>query len=99
MALAPISQLPSATLLTTEGVARVLDVGQSTVEEWIRRREIASFKKGRIRRIEFSAVLEFIARHRVVATDQGTKGLKDQGTWSEREWERIERLITEKLKC
>ncbi len=75
-------------LLKPEKVAWVLDVGHSTVEEWTRRREIASFKKGKVRRYSSQDVLEFILRHTVKARNaNGAIQLQ------EADWLRIERLI------
>jgi len=84
-------------LLKPEKVAWVLDVGHSTLEEWTRRREIASFKKGKVRRYAPADVYEFILRHTVKARN-GTGAVPLQAA----DWLRIERLIeakTEMLKA
>jgi excisionase family DNA binding protein len=80
----------STQLLTPERLAWVMDVSDSTITEWVKRRELASFKKGRLRRFEAGEVLAFIARHTVRAR---TAQPSLPAGLSSGDWERIERLI------
>ena len=87
-------QAINSKLLTPARLAWVMGVSHSTVDEWVRRREISSFKKGKLRRFEPGAVLEFIARHKVKA-----KFAQPQlvASLSNEDWQRIERLIRDQV--
>lgn len=82
-------------LLTPARLAWVMGVSHSTVDEWVRRKEIASFKKGKLRRFEPGAVLEFICRHTIKCRVQSAECRVLQGG----DWERIERLICQSVEA
>jgi excisionase family DNA binding protein len=82
-------------LLTPARLAWVMGVSHSTIDEWVRRREIASFKKGKLRRFEPGAVLEFICRH-TVKEKFAQRSLV--ATLTNADWARIERLIQAELR-
>jgi len=89
--------------LTPARLAEVMDVSDSTVEEWIRKKRLPSFKAGRVRRFAVEDVLEFVRSYTVRAKVkspkskvQGPNGIAD-GRWPIADdgvtWERIERLV------
>lgn len=71
-------------------LAWIMDVSDSTVEEWIRRRLIPSFKVGRVRRFDPADVLAFI---RAYTAHQKAESRKLKAEITESDWARIERLI------
>jgi hypothetical protein len=62
--------------LTTADLQRIMGVGESTVLQWNRRKEIAYFRKGKLIRYTHSAVLEFIIRNTVRARGTDSQGHK-----------------------
>lgn len=89
-------------LITPAALAEIMDVSESTVEEWIRKKLLPSFKVGRVRRFACSDVLAFIGRYTVrqkaIHLRQGYGGQAVQSPAdSQLLWERIERLIAERM--
>lgn len=82
-------------------LAWIMDVSESTVEEWIRQGLIASFKVGRVRRFAPEDVLAFIASYtrKSPKSGNGRWQIADGKGFGEAAWERIERLICETLKA
>lgn len=71
-----------------------MDVSDSTVEEWVRRRLLPSFKVGRVRRFAMDDVLAFIKAY----TARGKAESRNQkAEITELDWARIERLIEARL--
>lgn len=54
-----------AQMLSLDAVAEVLGVSKTSVEEWVRTKAIASFKKGRVRRIAREDLARFVALNTV----------------------------------
>lgn len=55
---------PGRTWYTPVTLAKRLDVSERTVRNWISRGQLASYKFGRLRRIDPADVDDFLARHR-----------------------------------
>lgn len=54
-------------LLTIDEVVTALNVSRTSVEEWIYAREIASFKKGRVRKVAREDLVRFVMLNTVKA--------------------------------
>lgn len=81
--------------LTPARLQWVMDVGETTVGEWVKNREIEYFKKGRLIRFSPEAVLEFIGRYRVKARLKAAAPLNiEPGSEA---WARLERLIRDQI--
>lgn len=86
--------------VTPARLAVIMDVSDSTVEEWVRRRLLPSFKVGRVRRFAMADVLAFIKAYTVSRMPANWKRLELDRLPANTEqalWERIERLIDTRL--
>lgn len=81
-----------AQMLTLEEVAEEISVSLSSVECWVRTKALASFKKGRTRRVARAALDEFILQNTVRPRrpDWLTPALSDQLRERLREMVRLE---------
>ncbi len=92
--------------LTPAKVAWVMDAGHSTVEEWLRTKQLQHFRKGRFIRVAPEALLGFILAHTVKARWGMLAGpglANAQPALNEKQfeqlWVRIERLIRTELEA
>lgn len=56
---------PTTHMLSLEEVADELGVSLSTVKEWVKKKLLASFKKGKTRRVSEQALIEFVVTNTV----------------------------------
>jgi excisionase family DNA binding protein len=53
--------VPEINMLTLDQVAEEIGVAKSTVEEWVYNKDLASFKKGGVRRVNREDLVRFVA--------------------------------------
>lgn len=102
----PASLSLDSQLLTPARFAWVMDAGHSTVEQWLRTKQVTHFRKGRFIRIAPEAALAFILAHTVKSRWGMLPGpgfAAAAPALNEKQfgelWERIERLIVTQLEA
>lgn len=103
IATAPTISLESQQL-TPAQLRWIMNVGDSTVHEWLdgTTPALSHFRRSRLIRISSEAALEFIFRNTVRARGAGEPLLVPQGQplmFPEEAWQRIERLIAEQVEA
>jgi excisionase family DNA binding protein len=75
--------------ITPKRLAWIMDVGESTVADWIANRDIDHFKKGRLIRFSPAAVTEFIVEYTVRKSRNARGGIAGPVTLQPDEWDKI----------
>lgn len=90
-------QLLAGQWLTPERLRWVLDISESTLTEWQRKRLLTGFKCGRVVRYAPEVVLEFILRHTTRTPGHGTPGTNGTPGLTAEVWAQINRLIQDQV--